>query len=436
MADAEDVYGDKYLSPESFTVCTYPCIGVGATASCSIGLIADPQFVPDHPDSEPMCYTGNVRRYRLVKPLVKEAVDDFNLKGVTAVVQMGDLIDGANAKRSPPTTDTALTAMLNEFSHCSCGGRQVHHLVGNNELRNFSPDELEAAEWIGRAVEMDGSPRSSTLYYSFTVDGLSGWRLVVLNSYCVSLLGAVEGSAATEAAKRYLCARTRLFSQLSPSAPVSAFTAAFPPWPNPAAPADLDRRIAANSGALGDEQLAWLQATLRAAAAAGEKIIIFGHVPVLPAVAHDLDAISWDYLAVLDAIRSPDGRRCVAAYIAGHDHAGGYARDGHDGAHHVTLPSPLEAEPGTGTRFAIASLLDDGGACTAALSPPLPHPALPQMDPSQRHGGGSPPCTPHSTLHATDALGPPRPRFSSTLLSNFRAAIAGQGGPAYRAAQG
>ena len=52
MADAE-LYGDKYLSSESFTVCTYPCIGAGSTDSCSIGLIADPQFVPDHPDSEP-----------------------------------------------------------------------------------------------------------------------------------------------------------------------------------------------------------------------------------------------------------------------------------------------------------------------------------------------------------------------------------------------
>ena len=50
----------------------------------------------------------------------------------------------------------------------------------------------------------------------------------------------------------------------------------------------------------------------------------------------------------------------MVAYIAGHDHRGGYARDGPNGAHHVTMPSPLEAEPGTGSRYAVASLRADG----------------------------------------------------------------------------
>ena len=30
-----------------------------------------------------------------------------------------------------------------------------------------------------------------------------------------------------------------------------------------------------------------------------EKVIVFAHTPVLPAVANDLDSIAWDYAAVL-----------------------------------------------------------------------------------------------------------------------------------------
>ncbi len=37
--------------------------------------------------------------------------------------------------------------------------------------------------------------------------------------------------------------------------------------------------------------------------------------------------------------------KCVVAYIAGHNHAGGYARD-NAGIHHITPPAPLECEVG------------------------------------------------------------------------------------------
>ena len=46
--------------------------------------------------------------------------------------------------------------------------------------------------------------------------------------------------------------------------------------------------------------------------------------------------------------------------------AGGYARDGPGGTHHITIPSPLEADPGTGPRYAIAHLRFDGGLALRA----------------------------------------------------------------------
>lgn len=344
----------------------------------AIGLIADPQYAIEEPDSEPMMHSGAIRRYGRVLPLVTRAIEAFNASAVAAVVQLGDLIDGSNAKKVPPTSDAALAATLAEFDRCECAAARMHHLVGNNEQRNWARAVLEESSWIGRppsesappppqlppsassAAAGAQTPRRS-LYYSATPPELPGWRLIILNSYAISTLDATEGSASAEAAKAFLCAHGwRPFAHLAPDAPLADFMACFPGWPNPMPADDLDRRLAANSGGVGDAQLAWLDATLRAAAAAAERVIVFGHVPVLPAVANDLDSISWDYDEVLAALRSPHGRACVVLYCAGHDHMGGYARDGADGIHHLTVPSPLEAEPGTGSRFAIASLRADG----------------------------------------------------------------------------
>ena len=323
------------------------------TSLASLGLIADPQLADLDP-TEMVCH-GTVRRYRGVLPLVKVAVDAFNTSNVDAVVQLGDLIDGGNVKLQQ--TGAALNTMLNEFARCNCGRENIHHVVGNNELRNFSRTELESADaWIGRR-----STQSSRLYYSFLAS--TGWRVIILNTFAVSVLNVKDGDeGAEQLVKRTLCAYEG-FRNLSPGDDLSKFIALFPPWPNPMPSHNPLRRVAANNGACGDEQRAWLQQELRTAAASGEHVIVCGHNPVLPAVCNDLDSLAWDYDAVLELLRSTDGRACVRAYFAGHDHRGGYARDGDgdSGTHHVTMPAPLEAEDSTGSRFAVASLHADGG---------------------------------------------------------------------------
>ena len=105
-----------------------------------VGLIADPQYADI--DDAWMTDHGTVRRYRSVLPLVVRAVDRFNADGVTVVVQLGDIVDGANAKKVPPESATALSIVLTAFNKLVCGEANVHHLVGNNERRNFP--------WLGK----------------------------------------------------------------------------------------------------------------------------------------------------------------------------------------------------------------------------------------------------------------------------------------------
>mmetsp|Transcript_62308 Transcript_62308/g.202032 ORF Transcript_62308/g.202032 Transcript_62308/m.202032 type:complete len:180 (+) Transcript_62308:1178-1717(+) len=88
----------------------------------------------------------------------------------------------------------------------------------------------------------------------------------------------------------------------------------------------------------------------------GEQVIVFGHNPLHPSVVNGLDALAWDYQEVLEVI---DGAGCVLAYIAGHDHSGGYSRDPATGIHHLTVPSALEAPPGTGSRYLVMELFEN-----------------------------------------------------------------------------
>ena len=92
----------------------------------------------------------------------------------------------------------------------------------------------------------------------------------------------------------------------------------------------------AGYGVLGARQLTWLAETLKRADGAGEKVIVANHFALLKAAAkHHRMKTPAPMLKILDA--SP----CVAAYVSGHDHAGGFAV--RRGVHHVTFKGMVEA---------------------------------------------------------------------------------------------
>jgi len=99
----------------------------------------------------------------------------------------------------------------------------------------------------------------------------------------------------------------------------------------------------AGYGVVSDGQLDWFRKTLAQARQAGEKVICFCHFPLLQTAAENNRMDKPEaVLAELDAAG------CVVAWIAGHDHAGGYAQ--RKGVHHITLRGLVEA-PGS-TAFA------------------------------------------------------------------------------------
>jgi len=107
----------------------------------------------------------------------------------------------------------------------------------------------------------------------------------------------------------------------------------------------------AGYGVVSEPQLAWFRQTLDQAQQAGEKVICFCHFALLQAAAeHDRMAQPEALLKLLDE------HPCAVAWIAGHDHAGGYALRRQ--VHHLTLRGLVEA-PTNGTAFARIELAGD-----------------------------------------------------------------------------
>lgn len=101
------------------------------------------------------------------------------------------------------------------------------------------------------------------------------------------------------------------------------------------------------NGALGDDQLVWLENRLKEAESANDRVIVFCHFPVYPENAHNL----WnaEEIAVL-LERYP----CVVAYINGHNHGGNYAE--RNGLHYLTLKGMVDTEE---TAYAVAHVYRD-----------------------------------------------------------------------------
>ena len=92
----------------------------------------------------------------------------------------------------------------------------------------------------------------------------------------------------------------------------------------------------AGSGVLGSEQLEWLRAKLHQAEDNKELVILFNHYALLESTAKYRRM--KDPQSVLELINQSNA---VVAYIAGHDHVGGYEL--HNGIHHLTVKAMVES---------------------------------------------------------------------------------------------
>ncbi|MBL0176997.1 MAG: metallophosphoesterase [Ignavibacteria bacterium] len=105
----------------------------------------------------------------------------------------------------------------------------------------------------------------------------------------------------------------------------------------------------AGYGVISPAQVDWLKKILAAAVKKKERVVVFCHFPLLREASpnHRLNNPEL-LLPVLE------GSGCVVAYIAGHDHAGGYTEQ--KGIHHITVRALVEnAER---TTYAVMNLHD------------------------------------------------------------------------------
>ena len=240
------------------------------------GVVADVQYA-DKP-------TASGRHYAESLPELERCVSDFNRDELAFVIQLGDLIDGGPNAAAQLRTTTAVYDQL----------RMPHyHVLGNHDFGG-----------IDRTSTMDilGLQRG---YYRFDI---RDWRFIVLDTQDWAIYGGwAEDSPQYRAAVQML----------------DALKAA-------GAPNAMDW-----NGGFGDEQLAWLEAELTDADRSDKRVIVFGHLPLMPV--DELHA-AWNGQAVVSIFEKYG---CVKAYLCGHNHQGGYVQ--HNGIHYITLEAMVNA---------------------------------------------------------------------------------------------
>jgi len=281
-----------------------------------VGLIADIQY-SDREDGTD--FSGKQKRYfRNALRITESAVSHWNAHGVSKVVQLGDVIDGLNAKAG--ASQTALRTVLGALEQCAAAERL--DLIGNHELYNVRRADLPASGL--NVAGPDG------LTYRSVHLG-PHWEAIILDPYEHALIGVPDDHAGFLKAKEILAAQNP--NVLAPAAGCDWFDGL---------PVERHRYVPYNGG-VSQEQLEWLEGALLAAEADNRAVAIFTHVPLFRPATQPKTVV-WNCEEVLAVLhRHKDS---VMAVFAGHDHDGGYAVDS-AGLHHVTMNSPLTATPGT-----------------------------------------------------------------------------------------
>jgi len=233
------------------------------------------------------------RHYRASPAKLEACVQDFNTRDLAFVIHLGDFIDGDFESYD------VVAPIYNRLE------APHHHVLGNHD---FSVDDEDK----GKVMALLGLERA---YYDFA---RGSWRFVVLDGNDLSLRNPEKGEK-VETAKAVLAAMKE-----------KGLSNAYP-W----------------NGGVGAEQKAWLEGVLAAATRAGERAVVFCHFPVHPHNEHNL----WndgEIVAILER------HACVAAYVCGHNHTGGYAQKA--GIHYLNLQGMVET-PDT-TSYAV---VDVGG---------------------------------------------------------------------------
>lgn len=260
------------------------CLSVQATEAeaplLTVGVVADPQYADTAP--------RDGRTPREVPRRLKLAVDYFNRHQVNFVVSLGDFIDWDDIDYTwPPVTDVTTRSDWAHFETLNAIWQQIeaprYHVLGNHEW--YVPDRADDGEKPGRVFRKFGFKDKG--YYDFAEQG---FRFVILDGNDRYMYAYPKGSPAYIDAKAYY----------------------------DALPRHLPERRNWN-GAISQQQLSWLRATLADAQEKQQRVVVCCHYPIHePAEPHTL-LNHAELRAVLDAFPN------VVLWLNGHNHQGGYA---------------------------------------------------------------------------------------------------------------
>lgn len=225
------------------------------------GLIADPQYADVAPD------IANNLYYRHALKKLPQAIAALNKEPLDFVVTLGDVVDRHWESYG------AILPLYDRLEH-------PHAVVlGNHDAQTI-------AQHLNNRAAL---PKS---YYAFR---LAGWRFIVYDGNDVSLYcNALNGDD-------YYQAETLLADLHAQHQPQAQ------PW----------------NGAVGQQQLAWIEQQLIDARKEGESVGVFGHYPLAPHTTHVL----MNAHVLVDLLTSYNIQFC----FSGHDHRGNCAYIGQTG---------------------------------------------------------------------------------------------------------
>jgi len=253
----------------------------------SIGLIADPQYQDKN--------TWGKRDYRASIIKLSMAIDSFNIKEVDFVQNLGDIIDH---------NWESFDSILNVYESLN-SDIENYHLLGNHE---YGIDSVYMSSLLTKL-------KMPNFYYSYVK---KNWRFIILDATDIAYYSNPLHNRSTREIDEYFVKSDSLKNRMR--------------W----------------NGAIGQNQLVWLKNELKTAKTEKEKVILFSHIPIRPAMnVHNL----WNDMEVLKVINDYDH---VVAYFNGHNHAGAYEES--QGVHYVTMFGMVESD---NNAFGILQIFED-----------------------------------------------------------------------------
>ncbi|KAJ4786634.1 Manganese-dependent ADP-ribose/CDP-alcohol diphosphatase [Rhynchospora pubera] len=273
----------------------------------TFAVVADVQYA-DIPDGR--SFLGVPRYYRHSIQVLQRAVTNWNHhKNIKFSINFGDIVDGFCPK---PDSIIAIQKVLNEFDKFD---GPVYHMIGNHCLYNLPRTKL---------IPLLKIP-SENLHAYYEFSPCPEYRFIVLDAYDFSALGWPEDHKVALEATQFLREKNPNSDKNSPNGLIG-----------------VERRFVLFNGAVGKEQLSWLEGTLQDCDQRNQNAVVCSHLPLDPGAAAP-EALLWNYDEVMKIIHK---FKCVKACFSGHDHKGGYCVDAH-GIHHRCLEAALECPPGT-----------------------------------------------------------------------------------------